>query len=218
LYFGRRYQKLMPMKFILVLLLTAGVTQVSGQPGKKWTEADRDTIASLLAASKAALIEATKGLTEKQLSFKPTDTSWSIKGVVEHLASYAEYYYWELVVATRVASPQYLDSVRCSDEHFMYLADNPDKHVAVDLFIPRDKYGDFQNTLKQYAIFKDAILLFNKNNKKNLREHFSVRPAKGVFDCRWRDAHQVILVEVAHVFRHLKQVDRIKTSPGFPRG
>jgi hypothetical protein len=151
------------------------------------------------------------------LSFKPTDTSWSIKGVVEHLASYAEYYYWELVMATRVALPQYQDSVGCADQHFMALADNTDKHVALDLFIPRDKYGDFQNTLKQYAIFKDAFLLFNKNNRKNLREHFSVRPVKGVFDCRWRDAHQVILVEVAHVFRHLKQVERIKNSPGFPR-
>jgi len=206
------------MKFLLLFLLASGTTQiVFGQPGRKWTEADRDTITRLVMDCKAKLIEATKGLSEKQLNFKPTDTSWSIKGVVEHLANYAEYYYWELIVTTRVPLPQYLDSIRCSDQHFMYLADNPDKHVATELFIPRDKYGDFQNTLKQYTIFKDVILSFLKDNKKNLREYFSIRPAKGVFDCRWRDAHQVVIVEVAHVYRHLKQIDRIKSHAGFPK-
>lgn len=206
------------MKKVLLLLFAAGITQLSlGQPGKVWTDSDRDTLLNLLKDSKAKLIEATKGLSENQLNFKPTDTSWSIKGVTEHLASYAETYYWELIATTRVPLPQYLDSARCNDEVFMHLADNPDKHVASDLFIPRDKYGSFQNTLKQYIIFEDAFLSFVAGNKKNLREHFSVRPGKGVFDCRWRDAHQVVIVEIAHIYRHLKQIERIKNHPGFPK-
>jgi hypothetical protein len=155
-------------------------------------------------------------LSEKQLSFKPTDTSWSTKAVVEHLANYAEYYYWELIAVTRIPLPQYLDSIRCSDQHFMYLADDPDKHAASQLFIPRDKYGNFQNTIKQYTIFKDSFISFIKDNKKNLREYFSVRPNKGVFDCRWRDAHQIIIVEIVHVYRHLKQIERIKSDRNYP--
>ena len=205
------------MKIFLAIFVAVGIMQTaSGQPGKKWTEADRDALIRLITDSRVKLMEATKGLSEKQLNFKPTDTSWSIKGVTEHLANYAEYYYWELIVVTRSPLPQYLDSVRCTDEHFMYLADNPDKHVASEMFIPRDKYGDFQNTLRQYNFFKTAFLSFISDNSKNLREYFSIRPAKGVFDCRWRDAHQVILVEVAHVYRHLKQIDRIKNHPDFP--
>jgi hypothetical protein len=205
------------MKFFLTFLLAAGMTQLTfGQPGRIWTESDRDTLLNLLTDSKAKLVEATKGWSEKQLNFKPNDTSWSIKGVVEHLANYAEAYFWELIATVRVPLPQYFDSIRCNDQIFIHLADNPDKHVATDLFIPRDKYGDFQNTLKQYIIFEDVLLSFIKNNKKNLREYFSVRPNKGVFDCRWRDAHQVVIVEVAHVYRHLKQIDRIKNHPNFP--
>jgi hypothetical protein len=205
------------MKKILTLLIAVSITQFNfGQPGKTWTESDRDSLLNLLKNSKASIIAATKDLSEKQLNFKPNDTSWSIKGVVEHLANWAEAYYWELVATVRVPLPQYLDSIRCNDQVFMHLSDNPDKHVASELFIPRGKYGDFQNTLKQYIIFKDVFSSFIKNNKKNLREHFSVRPNKGVFDCRWRDAHQVVIVEIAHVYRHLKQIDRIKNNQNFP--
>jgi hypothetical protein len=205
------------MKIFLIFLLAYGMPQLTfGQPGKIWTESDRDTLFSLIKDSKAKLIEAAKGLSEKQLNFKPNDTSWSIKGVVEHLAIYAEIYYWELIAAVRVPLTQYLDSIRCNDQVFMYLADNPDKHVASELSSPRDKYGNFQNTLKQYVIFKDVFLSYIKNNKENLRQHFSVRPSKGVFDCKWRDAHQIVIVETAHVYRHLKQIDRIKKDPNFP--
>lgn len=207
------------MKIFFILLVALGITPVMfAQPTSKWTEADRDTLSKLVTDSKAKLVDATKGLSEGQLAFKPTDTSWSIKGVTEHLAGYAESYYWELMNITRTPLPQYVDSVRCTDAHFMALADNTDKHVASALFIPRDKYGSFQNTVKQYTVFSDALSSFIKDNKKNLREYFSLRPSKGVFDCRWRDAHQVVLVELAHVYRHLKQIERIKAHPGFPKG
>ncbi|TDH23438.1 DUF664 domain-containing protein [Segetibacter sp. 3557_3] len=206
------------MKILLQFLLAVTITQLTwAQPAKKWTDEDRNTLTRLLSDTKVKLAEATKGLSERQLAFKPTDTSWSIKGVTEHLASYAEYYYWELVTTTRSALPQYLDSTRCADQHFMTLADTTEKHVATGLFLPRDKYGDFANTLKQYNLFKDAFLIFVKENQRNFREYFSVRPARGVFDCRWRDAHQVVLVEIAHVLRHLKQIDRIKNHPQFPK-
>ena len=214
----RRNYKILIMKCFLTLLLSVGMTQLTfGQPGRLWTEVDRNTLLNLIKDSKAKLIEATKGLSEKQLNFKPNDTSWSTKGVVEHLANYAEAYYWQFIDAVRIPLPQYLDSVRCTDQHFMSLADNADKHVATELFIPRDKYGDFQNTLKQYIIFKDVFISFILDNKKNLREYFSVRPGKGVFDCKWRDAHQIVIVEIAHIYRHLKQIDRIKSHPNFPK-
>ncbi|RYE48367.1 MAG: DUF664 domain-containing protein [Sphingobacteriales bacterium] len=204
------------MKKIFTLVLAVAITQLTfGQSKRMWTESDRDTLLNLIKDSKTKIIDATNGLSEEQLNFKPNDTSWSIKGVVEHLANWAEAYYWELTATVRLPLPQFLDSVRCDDRVFMNLADNPDKHVASDLFIPRDKYGDFQNTLKQYIIFEDVFSTFITNNKKNLREHFSVRPNKGVFDCRWRDAHQVVIVEIAHVYRHLKQIDRIKKHKNF---
>ena len=206
------------MKIFWQLLLTICIAKITtAQPLPKWRDEDRNTLLSLLLDSKVKLNEATSGLSEKQLAFKPTDTSWSIKGVTEHLANYAEYYYWELVTITRSPLPQYLDSNRCPDQNFMSLADNSDKHIASGLFIPRDKYGDFQNTLKQYNLFKDAFLSFVRDNQRNFREYFSVRPGKGVFDCRWRDAHQVVLVEIAHVYRHLKQIGRIKNHPAFPK-
>jgi len=206
------------MKVPLILILAFSIAHLSfGQPGKTWTDSDRDTLLRLVKDSKSKLLDATKGLSDKQLNFKATDTSWSIKGVVEHLASYSESYYWELVATVRVPLPEYLDSIRCNDQVFKYLADNPDKHVASELFVPRDKYGSFQNTLKQYIIFEDVFLSFITSNKKNLREYFSVRPNKGVFDCRWRDAHQVVIVEAAHIYRHLKQIDRIKSHPNFPK-
>jgi len=206
------------MKKILVFLIAIDIAQLSfGQPGRMWTESDRDTLLNLVKNGKTRLVEITSGFSEKQLNFKPNDTSWSIKGVVEHLANWAEAYYWEVIGTVRVPLPQYLDSIRCNDQVFMNLADNPDKHVASELFIPRNKYGDFQNTLKQYTIFQDVLITFIKNNKKNLREYFSVRPNKGVFDCRWRDAHQVVIVEGAHVYRHLKQIERIKGNQNFPR-
>ena len=206
------------MTKILLFLIAIGITQLTfGQPGRVWTDTDRDTLLNLVKSGKTRLIEITSGFSEKQLNFKPNDTSWSINGVVEHLANWAEAYYWEVIGTVRVPLPQYLDSIRCNDQVFMNLADNPDKHVASELFIPRNKYGDFQNTLKQYIIFQDVLLTFIKNNKKNLREYFSVRPNKGVFDCRWRDAHQVLIVEGAHVYRHLKQIERIKGHQNFPR-
>ncbi len=85
------------------------------------------------------------------------------------------------------------------------------------MVLPRDKYGDFQNTLKKYIIFKDAFISFVTNIKKNLGEHFTVRATKGVFDCKWRDPHQIVLVKMAHVYRHLKQIDRIKKYPNYPK-
>ncbi|HEY1113248.1 MAG TPA: DinB family protein [Chitinophagaceae bacterium] len=203
--------------FILTFLLVTGRVQAQA-PGAVWTEADRASLLHHLDASKEALAQAVRGLTQQQLHFKPNSVSWNIAEVVEHLAVYEEVYHWEYLFTLR-QPPQahYLDSTRGSDSVFLALQDMPGKHEALAFALPRGKYGDFENTWKGFLRTRAALTTAVSRNGENLRVYFSLRPSKGLFGYRWRDAHQVVLVNAAHVYRHLKQIERIKAHPAYPK-
>ena len=203
--------------FISLLLVTAGIQAQA--PDTTWKESDRATLLHHLDASGNALAQAVQGLTPHQLHFKPDSGSWSIAEVVEHLAIYEEVYQWEYLFTLR-QSPQahYLDSARAADAIFLSLPDMPGRHEALAFSVPRGKYGNFENTWKGFLLTRAATTTAIGRNSENLRTYFSLRPSKGLFGCRWRDAHQVILVNTAHVYRHLKQIERIKAHPAYPKG
>jgi hypothetical protein len=201
---------------ISLLLITVGVQAQT--PDKVWKESDRANLVHHLDASKDALAQAVLGLTQQQLHFRPDSSSWSIADVVEHLAIYEEVYQWEYLFTLRQPpQPQYLDSARAADSVFLSLQDMPGKHDALAFSVPRGKYGSFENTWKGFLFTRAATTTMVANNKENLRTYFSLRPTKGLFGYRWRDAHQVVLVNAAHVYRHLKQIERIKSHPGYPK-
>lgn len=203
--------------FIISLLLITGPIQAQA-PDTAWKESDRATLLHHLEASKEALAQALQGLTPQQLHFRPDSGSWSIADVVEHLAVYEEVYQWEYLFTLR-QPPQahYLDSTRAADSVFLSLRDMPGKHEALSFSLPRGKYGDFENTWKGFLLARTATTTAVANNRENLRKYFSLRPSKGLFGYRWRDAHQVVLVNAAHVYRHLEQIERIKACPGYPK-
>lgn len=203
--------------FMMGLLLTTHGLQAQA-PGTVWRESDRAALLHHLDDSRDALAQAVRGLTLQQLHFKPDSGSWSIAEVVEHLAIYEEVYQWEYLFTLR-QPPQahYLDSARAADSVFLSLRDMPGKHEALAFALPRGKYGDFENTWKGFLLTRAATTTMIAHNKANLRQYFSLRPSKGLFGSRWRDAHQVLLVNAAHVYRHLEQIRRIKAHPGYPR-
>lgn len=202
--------------YLLTLLLVTGRVQAQA-PGTVWTEADRTSLLYHLETSKEALAQAVQGLTQQQLLFKPDSVSWSIAEVVEHLAVYEEVYQWEYLFTLR-QPPQahYLDSARGSDSVFLALRDMPGKHEALAFALPRGKYGNFGNTWKGFLLARASLTEAIRRNGENLREYFSLRPSNGLFGYRWRDAHQVVLVNAAHVYRHLEQIKRIKAHPAYP--
>ena len=203
--------------FTISLLLVTHFIQAQA-PGTVWKESDRAALLHHLDASRDALAQALRGLTPQQLHFKPDSGSWSIADVVEHLAIYEDVYQWEYLFTLR-QPPQahYLDSARAADSVFLSLRDMPGRHEALSFAHPRGKYGDFENTWKGFLLARAATTAAVAGNRENLRTYFSLRPSKGLFGSRWRDAHQVVLVNAAHVYRHLAQIERIKAAPGYPK-
>src|SRR3979490_1713018 len=69
---------------LIALLLMAGATAASAQ---EVTQAEKDKALQYLETTKKNVLEATKGLSEAQWSFKPAPDRWSVAQVMEHIAA-----------------------------------------------------------------------------------------------------------------------------------
>lgn len=174
------------------------------------TQGERDRAMSELHASRKIVIDATSGLSEKQLNWKASPDKWSIAEVVEHLAMTENFLFgFYKQVAAGPADPAAKAAQK--DEDFLKSIRSRDQKVkAPDQATPKKS---FPNTPAALAAFKErrdnTIAYVEKTQDQDLR-------LKIVPDFKM-DAYQMFLLLAAHAQRHTDQINEVKATAGYPK-
>ncbi|MEQ9401951.1 MAG: DinB family protein [Cyclobacteriaceae bacterium] len=204
--------------FFLTLLFFLGlVTLTNGQTNDNqksetptWTEEDRRYLLDNLTRSLEELTEEVQNLTEEQWNFKENQDRWSINQIVEHLAVYELIFMNQISVALQMGEfPQ----IKKYPADSLFLGNDPDKNNTTDFTkpfsysVPLGNNNGIDNLTWLTTMRKDSIE-FIKTEDRNLRLYYvNFGP----------NIHQKCMQIFSHTYRHLKQVENVKSHPDYPK-
>jgi len=196
-----------------ILLLVAMLFTAQGM--ETLTQVERDKALSELQESQKAFLNATAGLSEAQLNFKPGPDRWSVAECAEHI-TLAQDLVFGLVtdkVMKSPADPAKRETVKGKDEAVITMTpDRSHKFKAPEVLVPTKKFGAPAETLKHFDAAHEKIVAYVKGTQDDLRDHFADHPAFGTLD-----GYQWILLTAEHTRRHTAQILEVKADAGFPK-
>ena len=198
------------MKRILAIfiMLTASAVLSPAQ-----TQADRDRAIQYLEKTRQGVLEAAKGLSPAQLSFKAAPEKWSVAEVLEHIASAEDYLYGNIQEKIMKAPPRPAgEDVKAIDDLVMAaLVDRTHKAQAPEPLRPTNRFGSPEGSLKHFEESRAKTEEFVKT-AQGLRDH-----AEDSFLGKKLDPYEWVLFISAHSERHTKQILEVKADPNFPK-
>ena len=190
-------------------LFTAGLLGVLIAPAQaQMTGLERQRLLSHMEMTAQWLEDEVSGLTDAQLTFRPTSTSWSILDVLDHLVVVGPIY-WKDLQNARPAAPGPVGMMNDADV-LWYGIDRTNRETAIAPEQPSRKLLDLQAGLKAYRTQHAQLVQYLKTTKDDLRRRFVERQNS--------DAYQWALLISTHEQRHIMQVREIKQHPKYPKG
>jgi DinB superfamily len=200
------------IRFILVsscLLLSYAI-----HAQKLWTENDRKYLLDSLVASRNLLIKETENLSDAQWNFKESPGRWSIKEVVEHIGI------WELLLSHEVskalsAGPQAeLSKTTKPDSIYYGFIMEQKPHISVEYTKPFTYtlpigLNDGKNNIAWFLKMRNESIEWIRIANEDLRTYY-LKPGRP-------NIHQVYITIYGHTLRHIRQIQKIKAHPNYPR-
>lgn len=178
-----------------------------------WTEVDRQFLLSEMNRTREKMIIETKGLTMEQWHFKPFEDSWSIAQVVEHIGLYERIVLQEAEIACDLPpQPQFYQESTSDSAYLAWMAEK-DPHIASANAIPLG-FMKGKDNLNFFLYGRGLILKYIEETGEDLKAHFT--PRKSEPNNR-RSIHGLFVVHFGHTDRHLRQIERIKANPNYPK-
>lgn len=192
---------------LLMLLMSFTVTNV------KLNDDERKMGLAELNNSRDHLMLAVYDLSPAQLNYKMTRDSWSIAECVEHIAISEQTFSGMLMELMKTdADVANRKKVKISDKELVaMMKDRSNKVKTQQPFEPSGKFGSYDGALKAFTKARAKNIDFLKTSKADFRNRVQDFPFGTV------DAFQVILFTAAHSERHVRQIEEIMRSPGFPK-
>ncbi len=159
------------------------------------------------------LKNAIAGLSEEQLSFKPSADKWSIAQCLEHIIVTEKVLLdMSMKEMEKPAQPERRSEVKTSDADLIkMITDRTEKHQAPKELQPAGTYTSGEMALADLNAGRQAALRYIRSaDPENLRNHISEYPTGKA------DGYQNFLFVAAHTARHIQQIEEIKSDPGFP--
>ena len=154
-----------------------------------------------------------EGLSDKQLSFKPSPNVWSVSQCLEHIIKTEEM----LFEMTKNAlagepNPERKDEVKMSDEDIIAgITDRSSKAQASESLMPNGTYDSPEAALEAFDEQREEIMDFiDDTSEEDLRKYISDSPFGAV------DAHQSLLFIAGHTARHTLQIEEVMQDANFP--
>jgi len=198
------------MKTLLCLLCLSATAFPQGL-----SRGERDRAMSELHATRKQFLDAVTGLSAAQWHFKPSDGSWSLLEIAEHIAA-SEESLFEIVTRKILAAPpapEKKPAVQGKDQQVLTVfRDRSVKAKAPESLAPRGRWPTPEAIVERFRDSRDRTIAFVETTPRDLRAHFSPHPATGLLD-----AYQWILSISAHSARHVAQIEEVKAHPRFPR-
>jgi len=195
----------------IALMLAADGTQTL-------TQEERDHAVAELEGSKKAFLDATKGLSTAQWSFKAAPERWSVAECSEHIAL-AEGFIFGLVTERIIkapANPEKRDAAKGKDELIVkMLQDRSHKATAPEPIDPV-KHGvmTLEESVKLFQDSRAHTIEYIKTTQEDLRDHLFDHPVPAIGTL---DGYQWILLISGHTRRHTAQILEVKADPNFPK-
>lgn len=203
--------------FLIVFALLINGVSLAQTKSQIWTEKERQILLEGLQSSQTDLLNELKGLTKKQIRFKPDSASWSAAEVVEHLAIYDELLYWDLLNKQYAPEmPEWVDKVKGLDSVMTAYTDDPMKLKAPFIAQPLGRFENEKDLISYFNRFRNELITLVKETKTDFRMHFVFR-SKDAGVWRVRDLQQYTLLWIAHTQRHTNQIKKVKAHPNYPK-
>ena len=173
------------------------------------TPGERQRLIAHLEMTESWLASELEGLTYKQLTFKMTPESWSIKDVVEHLAI-AEPQYWTDLESSLKQPVKDGWKPQATDEQMLwYGIDRTSRQRTSDARVPHGQFSTAQDALASFRKLRKTMLDVARRSE----EDFRGRPFMGSA----QDVYQWFLMISKHSQRHILQIRESKAHDGYPK-
>ncbi|MEJ1221274.1 DinB family protein [Sediminicola sp. 1XM1-17] len=199
------------MKYILFTVLLFAPFNFMA-PSNGITEEERAFAVSELTRTKNMVQKTIENLSMEQLNFKSTPETWSIAECVEHLAISENSFSEMLQGALQTpADASKRDQVKLSDEALLeIITDRSNKVKTPEPFEPSGKFGSHEETLQAFHSKRAEHITYVENTDDDLRNHYGQLPFGTI------DGLQILLFMSGHTERHVKQMQEVMASSGFP--
>ncbi len=177
------------------------------------TDQERTYAVDALLSTQAALHQSVDGLTDAQLTHKPTADRWSVAECVEHIALVESGIFAAIQKGMNYpANPEKRAEIRYSDVDVIKAVRSRTVTLASpDPFMPAGRFSSTHAALDAFDKQRNDVITYAQTVTDDLRTHYFRHIALG-----WLDSYQAILLLASHGERHRKQIEEVKTSPGFP--
>jgi uncharacterized damage-inducible protein DinB len=191
--------------FALLLLCTVAF-------GQTLTHADREKAAQYLQQTRDGVVEATKGLSEAQMKFKPAPDRWSAAETLEHITLAEDFLLLNAKdkIMKAPAGTADRDTAKIDALVLAMVPDRTQKRQAPGPLVPTGRWTPAE-TLDHFLKSRAQTVEFLESTP-DLREHVADSPLGQPMD-----AYEWLLFIAAHSQRHTKQILEVKADPNFPK-
>lgn len=198
-----------------LLLLFIVFSGLAGTPTDDvLSKKERKFAADHMKTTKAELLNAVKGLSSAQLTYKISPDKWSIQECVYHIAISEKNLRARLDSGMNApAAPEKKKELKFTDEDVIKkIEDRSNKVKTSASFEPLNaSYKTLDEAMNEFKTARAANIKYIKATSEDLRNHF-VQMSFGLLDC-----YQLCLMISAHTNRHTQQLNEVKADPGFPK-
>jgi hypothetical protein len=171
------------------------------------TTGDRQRLVSHLEMTEGWLVSELAGLSEAQLSHRPSSDSWSIKDVVEHLGI-AEPQYWKQVEDSLKAPVTGYKPEATDAAILWYGIDRTNRARTGEARVPDGRFKSAAEALASFRKLRATMLEKARGSQDDFRGRKLIEGNM--------DVYQWFLMISSHSQRHILQIREIKASGGYP--
>jgi len=176
-------------------------------PGTQ-ANSERKSLLHLLRRTESLYLAKLENVSPEQAAFKPGPDRWSITEIAEHVAIAEEFMYKLAAGASRSTE----ESDRRIDERIHRLAaDRGRAFPAPENVCPCGRFGGVAKSTAAFRAARQKTIEYVEQTLPDLRRLRVMHPTGNI------DVYQNLLIGAYHPERHAKQIEEVKSSPGYPK-
>ena len=175
-------------------------------------EKQKDSTIQELSSSESELNEMLNSLDSNQWNFKPSEESWSVSEVCQHLLLIEAQYFDKIKNEILKNDVKDQKSVLTDNELYGMVRNRENKVSTIPEFEPKDKISK-KEFIRKFSVERKKTIALLKQSGKELRNHFGAfSPRVGEID-----GFQWFIFIAGHNDRHNAQILEITENSSFPK-
>lgn len=204
-------KKWFPLMVALMFMISLMPTKLFAQ---ELSKEERTYLLDYLNKTKDDYIKSIKGLSDAQWHYKEDTSRWSVAECAEHIIKSEKMlrgYVLDSVLTSPVDPAKKAEVKVKTEDIAKMIEDRSKKFKTGGPLIPKDIYATPAEALKSFEEERNKTIEYVKSTKDDLHGHVGKAPLGTL------DAYQWLVFLTAHSARHIKQINEVETSTGYPK-